>query len=131
MARIISIDGNVKTFLESRRRYTGEPLNAVLRRLIGLAPNPLESLTRVQDAALTALRPDQAQTVTQIASAAGIGVSTAGKALKDLEREGLAVRRHVRGDATRRWYYEWLLADPPHLAPEPDASRGAAAREMS
>ncbi|MBO2460324.1 MarR family winged helix-turn-helix transcriptional regulator [Actinomadura violacea] len=131
MSRVISVDNNIKTFLESRRRYTGEPLNTVLRRLIGLGPNPVESLTRVQDAALAALRPDQAQTVTQIASTAGIGVSTAGKALNDLEREGLAIRHRVPGDATRRWHYEWLLANRPHSAPEPVASPGAASWEMS
>lgn len=134
MSRIIRIDDEVRSLLEERRRYKGECLNQVLRRLANLDPDqaPLPSvpsrplLSRAQAAALGALRNDRGQSAAQIASAAGIGLSTAGKALNVLEQRGLATRLYVPGDATRRWRDEWRRTDPDPTPAPCDAVDGEA-----
>ncbi|MEU9018658.1 helix-turn-helix domain-containing protein [Actinomadura sp. NPDC048394] len=137
MFQVIRIDDEVEAFLQAHRRYRGEPFNQVIRRLMNPDPDqspsptvpPEALLTRAQWAAFNALCTVEMRTVAQVAAAAGIGDSTAGKALTDLERKGLAIRHNVPGGASRRWHCEWRRTDPPPPPPEPGASR-TAFREM-
>ncbi|MFJ1837926.1 helix-turn-helix domain-containing protein [Streptomyces sp. NPDC088175] len=73
-------------------------------------------LTEAQRKAHAALADRPGSKAAEIALAAGIGGSTAGKALTALESHGLAYREHgekVGGRRTAdRWYYRPIEADP-------------------
>ncbi|MFJ4010983.1 hypothetical protein [Streptomyces sp. NPDC090026] len=77
-------------------------------------------LTEAQRKALAALADRPGSKAAEIALAAGIGGSTAGKALTALESHNLAYREHgekVGGRRTAdRWYYRPLEADPQDAA---------------
>ncbi|MEU3704782.1 hypothetical protein AB0E82_21140 [Streptomyces anulatus] len=77
-------------------------------------------LTEAQRKALAALADRPGSKAAEIALAAGIGGSTAGKALTALESHNLAYREHgekVGGRRTAdRWYYRPIEADPQETA---------------
>ncbi|MFJ4965956.1 hypothetical protein ACIP6P_26525 [Streptomyces sp. NPDC088729] len=91
-------------------------------------------LTEAQRKALAALADRPGSKAAEIALAAGIGGSTAGKALTALEAHNLAYREHgekVGGRRTAdRWYYRPVEADPQDAATDeaetaPDAAAPA------
>ncbi|MGI5206248.1 MarR family transcriptional regulator [Spirillospora sp. CA-108201] len=122
MPRTIRIDDEVRAFLARRRRHRGESSNEVLRRWLSLDPDPDPGYTRrgstgpvptvTQRAVLDVLASTgTAMTAAQITAAARISPAATGKALRHLEQAGNVHRRHVSGDATRRWHDEWRIND--------------------
>ncbi|PZT71574.1 hypothetical protein [Streptomyces sp. AC1-42T] len=90
----------------------------------------LAQLTEAQRKALNALADHPGAKAAEIALAAGIGGSTAGKALTALEGHNLAYREHgekVGGRRTAdRWYHR-LVEDEAETAPEASAPAAQAA----
>ncbi|WP_435058442.1 hypothetical protein [Streptomyces sp. bgisy060] len=88
-------------------------------------------LTDAQRKALAALADRPGAKAAEIALAAGIGGSTAGKALTALEAHNLAYREHgekVGGRRTAdRWYHRPVEADPQAPADEAEAAPETAA----
>lgn len=120
MFHTIAIDDEVAALLESGRRHQGESDDQVLRRWLGLDPDPdhtgrggTSSMLSVPErAVLDVLRATgAAMTAAQITAAAAISPAATGKALRFLEKAGKVHRRHVSGNATRRWHYEWRITD--------------------
>ncbi|MFF9204365.1 MarR family transcriptional regulator [Streptomyces sp. NPDC014986] len=72
--------------------------------------------------ALAALAEHSGATAAEIARHAGIGGSTAGKALNTLESWNLAYREHGEKDGARktpdRWYHRPVEATPAHISDE-------------
>lgn len=72
--------------------------------------------------ALAALAEHSGATAAEIARHAGIGGSTAGKALNTLERWNLAYREHGEKDGARktpdRWHHRPVEATPAHISDE-------------
>ncbi|WP_395111387.1 MarR family transcriptional regulator [Actinomadura sp. SCN-SB] len=102
-------------FLQQQAQPFADTPNRVIRRLIGLdtdiggdEPVPL---TRAQRAVLAVLRTDTDLTAAEAADAAGIGYSTAGRVLTDLEHAGMARRERPTGGARGRARHRWRLAD--------------------
>lgn len=90
----------------------------MLRRWIGLPP--VHTGPGATDSTLTAIEravPDvltttgTAMTAAQIMAATATSPAATGKALRYLEQAGKVHRRHVAGNATRRWHYEWRITD--------------------
>ncbi|WP_310725805.1 helix-turn-helix domain-containing protein [Streptomyces sp. N2A] len=82
------------------------------------APGPLTGLTEAQAAIYTELVAlTEPTTVIELALAAGVGKSTAGRALPMLEERGLAVRTPGGHDGSRRnpdlWYTAAMAGDAP------------------
>ena len=114
MSRTISIDDEVSAWLKALKRPGRDTPNQILRRVTGLDPDdaPGLRLSNVQRAALDVLRTDVTMTAPQVAAAAGIGISTAGKALNVLEGVGKASRHRVLGGGGRRWHDEGCRTVP-------------------
>ncbi len=74
------------------------------------APEPLSGLTGAPAAIYTALISNPGATATELAVAAGIGRSTAGKALTTLEEHGLAIREEGERTGARRTPDRWRCA---------------------
>ncbi|GAA1279400.1 helix-turn-helix domain-containing protein [Streptomyces aureus] len=74
------------------------------------APEPLTGLTGAPAAIYTALISNPGATATELALAAGIGRSTAGKALTALEEHGLAIREEGERTGARRTPDRWRCA---------------------
>ncbi|RFC71117.1 helix-turn-helix domain-containing protein [Streptomyces sp. AcE210] len=74
------------------------------------APGPLTGLTGAPAAIYTALISNPGTTAAELALAAGIGRSTAGKALTILEEQGLAIREEGERTGPRRTPDHWRSA---------------------
>ncbi|WP_189491075.1 helix-turn-helix domain-containing protein [Streptomyces antnestii] len=74
------------------------------------APEPLTGLTGAPAAIYTALISNPGATATELALAACIGRSTAGKALTTLEEHGLAIRKEGERTGARRTPDRWSCA---------------------
>ncbi|WP_435245029.1 helix-turn-helix domain-containing protein [Streptomyces tendae] len=76
--------------------------------------------------ALAALADHSGATAAEIAAHAGIGGSTAGKALTALESHNLAYRERGEKEGGRktadRWYHRPVEATPEHISDEPEAT---------
>lgn len=82
------------------------------------------TLTGAQSKALAALSETRGATAKEVAEYAGIGGSTAGKALTALEGHGLARREHGEGVGPRRTADRWYLS-PAEAPAEPEAADAA------
>ncbi|MBT2396673.1 helix-turn-helix domain-containing protein [Streptomyces sp. ISL-100] len=76
------------------------------------SPEPLSGLTGAPAAIYTELSASTGATVAELALAARIGRSTAGKALATLEEHGLAVREEGERTGARRTPDQWRCAQP-------------------
>ncbi|MFF2571115.1 helix-turn-helix domain-containing protein [Streptomyces sp. NPDC058084] len=83
--------------------------------------------------ALAALAEHSGATASEIASYAGIGGSTAGKALNALESHNLAYRERGAMTGNRKeadlWYHRPVETTPEHISDEPEAEAAPAATE--
>lgn len=129
MTRTISIDDGVSACPKALKRPGRDTPNQILRRVTGLDPDdahdhvkPGPRLSNVQRAALDALRTDVTMTAPQVAAAAGIGTSTARKALNVLEGTGMASRHRVLG-GTGHHGVAAVVGDHPQLAGMDDRRR--------
>jgi hypothetical protein len=85
-------------------------------------------------AIIEVLKVEPQASVAQIAVSAGVGRSTAGKLLAQLESDGEVRRTEGRRDGTRRLPDLWSLASTqpaPDAAPEEDAAPAASATPVS
>ncbi|MEV5454232.1 MarR family transcriptional regulator [Streptomyces sp. NPDC052535] len=85
--------------------------------------------------ALAALAEHSGATAAEIARHAGIGGSTAGKALKTLESWNLAYREHGEKDGARRtpdrWFHRPVEATPAHISDEAETEAPAPAEAQA
>ncbi|CNG14046.1 Uncharacterised protein [Mycobacterium tuberculosis] len=118
MPHTIKIDDEVAALLERSRRHSGESIDDVLRRWIGLPPvhtgpgTADSTLTAIERAVLDVLTTTgDAMTAAQITAATAISPTATGKALRYLEKAGKVCRHHVVSNVTRRYRYQRLITE--------------------
>ncbi|MCO5999762.1 helix-turn-helix domain-containing protein [Actinoallomurus rhizosphaericola] len=116
MFRTIRIDDEVMACLEQHAR-PGDTPNQMVRRFLGMEDTP--SKPDAACAVQAALRANPGLTAAELAHAAGVGYSTAGKALAALADKGAATRTTIyrtEGGGPGRTGYRWWPADYDHTS---------------